>query len=731
MDSELSAIAADVEDALAGRASALDKACRRGEKRLASLGGSASEAGALRLATAVRDGRLRLVGDARDASAARSAAKAAWAAQRLTLEPLLRAAKRPRPDPAARRAVAAAVDGAQRAFAPRLEWILRDGAGGPAAAAAHGVLMALGDLERYREAHAASAARGTAAALYRRALRLRGGSGRCAYMLATLCASEKRFGAAAHWASRAAAAPEPWPAARGGLETFARECRRRLEEGFERTARGALDECEHHVACGAAVAAGGASGAGGVAASVRRHGAAAAAAARRAAAGGADESYRSVAARCVLGAALAADAAAGGDAAAAAADAYEALVAAFLDGPPDERADSAALVGLRRLARTPTSGGDDVAALAAYATWAAPRAAGDGGAVADDFESAGAAALGPPAPDDDVAALRAAVLAGAAAHGERCRRIAERAAALSADGALARDGSGGFVAPAAAGGAAPLGDVLKLLDIGGDAEPPAPAPPPPPAPAAPVEAEAPPKKLYDADAPPKKKKPPRRDRSPRARPPPPPPASAQRRPAHAEPAAGVRLASMAPLPPASLAPAADRLLFVVDVANVAMRHGARGRFSCRGIALCLAYLETRFAGNCRFAAFLPEYMLDAEKVAAKRRAHELGIRTARAPELPDDVAYLAGLERDGVLFATPSQDYDDSYQIEYARRHRGVIVSNDMFRDAVDKLAPHLRGALREWLRTHLLSYAFAGDEFAPNPDFAYPVAVQIQRRAA
>jgi hypothetical protein len=34
---------------------------------------------------------------------------------------------------------------------------------------------------------------------------------------------------------------------------------------------------------------------------------------------------------------------------------------------------------------------------------------------------------------------------------------------------------------------------------------------------------------------------------------------------------------------------------------------------------------------------LPEYLLDAEKVAAKRRAHELGIKQAKFQELPDNV----------------------------------------------------------------------------------------------
>ena len=39
-------------------------------------------------------------------------------------------------------------------------------------------------------------------------------------------------------------------------------------------------------------------------------------------------------------------------------------------------------------------------------------------------------------------------------------------------------------------------------------------------------------------------------------------------------------------------------------------------------------------------SFLPEYLLDADKVAAKRRAHELGIKKAKVQELPDDVIIL-------------------------------------------------------------------------------------------
>ena len=297
-DEDLGVLAEEVAAAACGRPSDRDRVCRRAERRLAALGGAASGVGAVRLATTVRDARLGLIGEARDVSSARSAAKAAWAAQRLTMEPVLREAKRGGGDGSTRRLVAESVDEAQRAFAPVLEGLLQQGAdgdAGPGGAAAHVVLMALGDLERYREAYVTNSSKGgeakklggggggrrrpgVAAALYRRALRLRGDSGRCAYMLATVCSGEKRFGAASHWALRAIAAAEPWPAASGGLDAFAHECRAVLKDedhAFPRTWRGALDAAEYHFALVAACCQSGVSGAGGAAATVRRHGAAA------------------------------------------------------------------------------------------------------------------------------------------------------------------------------------------------------------------------------------------------------------------------------------------------------------------------------------------------------------------------------------------------------------------------------------------------------------------------
>ena len=103
-------------------------------------------------------------------------------------------------------------------------------------------------------------------------------------------------------------------------------------------------------------------------------------------------------------------------------------------------------------------------------------------------------------------------------------------------------------------------------------------------------------------------------------------------------------------------PGAPPFLFVVDASNVALRHGHKETFSCRGVEICLDYLGRRFPG-ARVALFLPDYLLAAKKGAAKKK---LGGRPA---ETPDDVVYLQGLQRRGVLFGTPSQDYDDAFSI--------------------------------------------------------------------
>jgi hypothetical protein len=71
-----------------------------------------------------------------------------------------------------------------------------------------------------------------------------------------------------------------------------------------------------------------------------------------------------------------------------------------------------------------------------------------------------------------------------------------------------------------------------------------------------------------------------------------------------------------------------------------------------------------------------------------------------------------------VLSLTPRtiQDYDDSYCIKYAQQRNGVIVSNDLYRDHIDKLPESAKGGMRKWLREHVISFTFVRNDFVPNP---------------
>ena len=43
-----------------------------------------------------------------------------------------------------------------------------------------------------------------------------------------------------------------------------------------------------------------------------------------------------------------------------------------------------------------------------------------------------------------------------------------------------------------------------------------------------------------------------------------------------------------------------------------------------------------------------------------------------------------------------------------------------MYRDQIERIKPELklqRRELKEWLKSHVISYVFIGDEFIPNPD--------------
>jgi hypothetical protein len=57
-------------------------------------------------------------------------------------------------------------------------------------------------------------------------------------------------------------------------------------------------------------------------------------------------------------------------------------------------------------------------------------------------------------------------------------------------------------------------------------------------------------------------------------------------------------------------------LIVIDAPNVAMRHGRQKKFSSLGVRLCAQYWQRE---GHKVIAFLPDYYLDYQKVAEKKR----------------------------------------------------------------------------------------------------------------
>ena len=149
------------------------------------------------------------------------AARQAWRAQRILLQPALHVARQANSEGKA--ALRGVVDEGVKAFAP----ILGDALQGNRVGQAHELLMALGDLERYRETLVDNGGH-SARVCYLRALRLKPAKGRAAGNVGALCDASDKPEEAAHWYLRAGCAREPYGDAPKALRRAAAEAQRRL-----------------------------------------------------------------------------------------------------------------------------------------------------------------------------------------------------------------------------------------------------------------------------------------------------------------------------------------------------------------------------------------------------------------------------------------------------------------------------------------------------------------------
>ncbi|KZC11573.1 PREDICTED: probable ribonuclease ZC3H12D [Dufourea novaeangliae] len=141
---------------------------------------------------------------------------------------------------------------------------------------------------------------------------------------------------------------------------------------------------------------------------------------------------------------------------------------------------------------------------------------------------------------------------------------------------------------------------------------------------------------------------------------------------------------------------------VIDGSNVAMSHGNKEVFSCRGIKICVDWFKAR--GHEEITVFVPKWRKEASKIDNPIADQEI----------------LGELERDRLLVFTPSRlvggkrmvCYDDRYILKLAAEIDGIVVSNDNYRDLAQE-NPEFRKVVEE----RILMYTFVNDRFMPPDD--------------
>jgi hypothetical protein len=159
----------------------------------------------------------------------------------------------------------------------------------------------------------------------------------------------------------------------------------------------------------------------------------------------------------------------------------------------------------------------------------------------------------------------------------------------------------------------------------------------------------------------------------------------------------------------------EKPLIIIDASNIAMRHGKNSFFSVKGIQVVAEYWQKN---GHKVICFLPDYLFSYDQVNLKKKLSQMNIKEFKASQMPDNVGLLNNLAAKGFVIKTPPQDYDDSYSIQYAKRTNGYLVTNDKFRDYLEKqTSKEDKAREQRWVKDHSISFTFNGDEFLPNPD--------------
>ena len=152
-------------------------------------------------------------------------------------------------------------------------------------------------------------------------------------------------------------------------------------------------------------------------------------------------------------------------------------------------------------------------------------------------------------------------------------------------------------------------------------------------------------------------------------------------------------------------PSSEKLLIVLDGANIGWMYGNGTLFDPVGIEMALSY----------FAQFDVDTVTFIPSSYLKKKPRD-GSKTNACMET-DDFEVLQRLVHTGAVTMVPAGDHDDVYVLSYARAHHGYVVSNDLFQDHISQLEVEaIRNSMVLWLRSHRCGYTFVNGEFLLNP---------------
>lgn len=96
-----------------------------------------------------------------------------------------------------------------------------------------------------------------------------------------------------------------------------------------------------------------------------------------------------------------------------------------------------------------------------------------------------------------------------------------------------------------------------------------------------------------------------------------------------------------------------------------------------------------------------------------------------------EIEKLQKLVDQGIISVVMGIEYDDTYAVDYASDHQGIVVSNDYYRDyferRVDEEDEEKTNYFEIFVRTRTLRYTFVRGEFLPSDDFQWPEIFDLE----